>query len=73
MIWGLKMPYEIELKFTPLEFETANKLNFAVWQKLLKFTPLEFETGGLMDKIEFQELLKFTPLEFETVLLSILC
>ena len=34
----------IRLKFTPLEFETANDVPIAK-NKALKFTPLEFETG----------------------------
>ena len=58
----------MELKFTPLEFETRNgsQNRRCFWQ--LKFTPLEFETHRLAHKFHLGKLLKFTPLEFETFL-----
>ena len=56
----------LELKFTPLEFETDNGRVECFRRRMLKFTPLEFETiYGRLETI-LNHSLKFTPLEFET-------
>ena len=55
----------LELKFTPLEFETAANVSECNMRIELKFTPLEFETSIKKKKDELLAL-KFTPLEFET-------
>ena len=59
-------PLAPQLKFTPLEFETAEVANRVNTFGSLKFTPLEFETitRGIVDRS--LKALKFTPLEFET-------
>ena len=38
------MRFALELKFTPLEFETVFLIHLVRAVKELKFTPLEFET-----------------------------
>ena len=54
------------LKFTPLEFETQNKIIEQKTKEVLKFTPLEFETVFSIRSYVWSLWLKFTPLEFET-------
>ena len=56
----------LQLKFTPLEFETSQLSTFKFVENWLKFTPLEFETSLCISLFVFIPLLKFTPLEFET-------
>ena len=64
--WGGNFTSFLELKFTPLEFETKmTKQTMSGWS-LLKFTPLEFETTYATTYHIFGGKLKFTPLEFET-------
>ena len=40
------MGVDVQLKFTPLEFETPNTAVMRNENGELKFTPLEFETGA---------------------------
>ena len=43
----------MKLEFTPLEFETDNKLTDFIRKVLLEFTPLEFETTcGAVSQVE---------------------
>ena len=48
-VWNARAEKEkqeaIELKFTPLEFETMDTLRLAGFKAELKFTPLECETS----------------------------
>ena len=62
----MKNPYNTELKFTPLEFETRSECHNCQCRYQLKFTPLEFETPKLKTYSRPTPKLKFTPLEFET-------
>ena len=55
-----------KLEFTPLEFETINRLDKKLSARLLEFTPLEFETYVKQKQPFFLIKLEFTPLEFET-------
>ncbi len=66
MVRGGILLLPLELKFTPLEFETGLEYRWHTLHAPLKFTPLEFETEPAFAFWLRAPRLKFTPLEFET-------